>query len=348
MSSSLDIVCSGLSQMLDAPVVVSGEGNSKDPRISVHSLFQFTRPSFSSAPVNISRAVRSTPRGKNFNIFVQLLSNETMVLSVNPGDTIGELMDKIEEKKDIPADQIRLICNGRQLEKDQTVAKAGIQAYCTLFLLLRLNGGHVGINKAQDLVAYQIDPDEFDPTYDFDFTNVSNDGKRYVRGGHVYHRPYGWKRLAIKVKDAYGDNSWLGPDGIRTETTQGEWPVSYHGTMMQNVKDIVKEGYIIGPRNKHGNGTYTCPSLEMVAELGYARTFKHSDGKTYQLAFQNRVNPAPGHLVVVDKSETKVGVDYWISPKQDIENGQYDVRPYGMLLREPSAVSDSDSWCSIM
>ena len=347
MSASLDIVCSGLSQLLQAPVRIAtpGDGSSQNPRISVLSLFQFTHPS-SLSPA--ARQARST-RG-NFNIFVKLLSNQTISLLVNPEDTIGELMDRIEEREGIPADQIRLMSHTKQLDKDLTIADLGIQAGCTIFLLFRLNGGHQGVNKGQDLVAYDIDPDELDPTYDFDFTKVSDGGEKYMRGGHEYQRPYGWNRLAIKVQGAYGDDSWLGPNGIRTSTSHGEWPVSYHGTKMEHVKDILKDGYIIGPRAKHGKGTYSSPSLTMVADMRYAQTYTHSDGKTYQLAFQNRVNPAPGHLVVIDKSKTGVGADFWISPKQDIINGKYDVRPYGMLTREypPPYPASSDSWCSVM
>ena len=208
-------------------------------------------------------------------------------------------------------------------------------------LAIRLGGGGTGVNSGQD---YQVDPDDFDPKYDCDFTTVSDDGKKYTRGGYEYQRPYGWKRLALKVRGAYGDDSWLGPNSIRTSTSPEEWPVSYHGTKMG--KDILKDG----PRALHGEGTYTSPSLKMVADMGYAQTFTYSDGKTYQIAFQSRVNPAPGHLVVIDKSETGAGADCWISPKHDVESGQYDVRPYGILIREypPPNPASSDSWCSVM
>ena len=336
-----------MSQVLQAPVRIAtpGDGSSQNPKISVHSLFQFTHPS-SLSPA--ARQARSTTG--NFNIFVKLLSSQTISLLVNPEDTVGELMDRIEEREGIPADQIRLVSHTKPLDKDLTIADLGIQAGCTIFLLLKLNGGCQGVNSGQDLRVYQVDPDEFDPTYDFDFTKVSDDGKKYMRGGYEYQRPYGWRRLALKARGEHDDDSWLGPNGIRTSTSHGEWPVSYHGTKMECAKDILKDGYIIGPRAKHGKGTYTSPSLNIVANRGYAETFKHSDGKTYQVVLQNRVNPAPGHLVVIDKSETGVGADYWLSPKQDIINGKYDVRPYGMLLREypPPNPASSGSLCSVM
>ena len=48
-----------------------------------------------------------------------------------------------------------------------------------------------------------IDPRGLDPQYDFDFSDVKDDGKKYMRGGHQYHRPYGWKKIANKVRERY-------------------------------------------------------------------------------------------------------------------------------------------------
>ena len=49
-----------------------------------------------------------------------------------------------------------------------------------------------------------------DPHQDYDFTSMTDDGREYHRGGHRYHRPYGWKRIALKVKRKYNDDTWLG------------------------------------------------------------------------------------------------------------------------------------------
>lgn len=63
-----------------------------------------------------------------------------------------------------------------------------------------------------------------------------------MRGGFQYKRHYGWKRIAIKVLAKYGDDTWLGCDGMRTEEAPGQWPVSYHGTNMKGTQLILKEG----------------------------------------------------------------------------------------------------------
>ena len=102
-----------------------------------------------------------------------------------------------------------------------------------------------------------LDSSGLDPQYDYDFTNVEDDGKIYMRGGHQYHRPYGWNRIALKVHGKYSEgDEWLGPNGIRTKQTPNEWAVSYHGTKAEHVPSIIKEGFKAGPRAKFGPGIY--------------------------------------------------------------------------------------------
>ena len=45
--------------------------------------------------------------------------------------------------------------------------------------------------------------DEF--AFNYDFNSVEDDGGRYMRGGFQYKRPYGWRRIAIKVLEKCGD-----------------------------------------------------------------------------------------------------------------------------------------------
>ena len=146
---------------------------------------------------------------------------------------------------------------------------------------------------------FQLDPDELDPSYNYDFTNVSDDGKTYMRGGKPYKRPYGWKRYAVKALNVYESNTWLGPNGMRTEQAQGEWPVSYHGTTLEAAKGIMNIGYKKGDRQRFenlcGKAVYSSPSLDMVAKV-YASEFEHN-GNTWKVVLQIRVNPAPGHFI---------------------------------------------------
>jgi hypothetical protein len=52
---------------------------------------------------------------------------------------------------------------------------------------------------------FAIDPNDFAPEYNFDFTRVrEEDEESYTRGGQAYYRPIGWKRFALDVGSRYG------------------------------------------------------------------------------------------------------------------------------------------------
>ena len=179
---------------------------------------------------------------------------------------------------------------------------------------------------------FELDPSDLDPGYDYNFTNRSQDGKTYWRGGHEYRRPYGWKRYAVKVHGEYDNDTWLGENGIRTESSPGEWAVSYHGTAKPNVKPILEDGYRIGSRDRFGPAVYSSPNLEKIDEHGYTKEFT-KDGKRYKFALQNRVDP--NHLTVIPPEKTGIpDFPYWLSPMQDPDHGIFHIRPYGILTRE--------------
>ncbi len=65
-----------------------------------------------------------------------------MPLDVEPQDKIIRIKEMMEEKEGISPAQQRLIFNGSQLNDDQTVQEAGIQAGASLHLVLTLRGGN--------------------------------------------------------------------------------------------------------------------------------------------------------------------------------------------------------------
>ena len=125
--------------------------------------------------------------------------------------------------------------------------------------------------------------------FNFDFTHLVDDGRIYKRGTLTYHRPYGWCRVALKVKNRYGDSDWLGGigGGSRTGSISKEWPVSYHGTKEKFVKDIASKGYDLskGKRFLYGKGIYSTPD-PCVAEK-YAAVYEFK-GQKYKVLIQNR------------------------------------------------------------
>ncbi|KAL0190162.1 hypothetical protein M9458_012860, partial [Cirrhinus mrigala] len=177
-------------------------------------------------------------------------------------------------------------------------------------------------------------PDEFfDSRYDFDFTNMSNCNDGCVRGGEPYLRPYGWMRFALKVLNKYPDgNAWLGPDGWRSRSVPGEWPVSYHGTGLQGAEGIIKSYYQAGNGKACGRGIYSTPNIT-VANL-YAETKKFTsqkNGKTYKVILQNRINPAKR---TVHGNSWLVPVPEGTSAEQERIIVESSIRPYGLLLQE--------------
>ncbi|KAI4888483.1 hypothetical protein NFI96_000279 [Prochilodus magdalenae] len=180
-----------------------------------------------------------------------------------------------------------------------------------------------------------VDLDEFlDPDYDYDFTDGS-DSSECSRGGEPYTRPWGWYRFALKVKDKYPDgNAWLGTDGWRSHSSPGEWPVSFHGTSIDEARGITRSHYTAGPRQVHGRGIYSTPDIEIAEYYTMKKTFKSTkNGKMYMVIMQNRINPQK--RVFTEKK------DYWLIPvpkgtpaSEEKRIVEESIRPYGILIKE--------------
>ena len=258
---------------------------------------------------------------ENFQIFVKAdmkaMAGRSYVIKVSGRDTVEELKGKIEKSIGVSAEHQRLMYGGKQLQDGRRLSDYNIQRDSTVFLLSRLRGG------GPPHKYYINDLEMLDPAYDCDFTNMSDNGTNYFRGRKPYYRPYGWKRFALKVKGKYESDEWLGEDGYRTDSSQGEWPVSYRGTKADVSKNIAMQGYDmkVAIRDRFGKGIYSSPSID-VAE-SYAQKFPH-EGESYMLVFQNRVSTEG--LKIISSDETGDG-EYCVQPDDSL------IRPYGMCIK---------------
>lgn len=119
----------------------------------------------------------------------------------------------------------------------------------------------------------------------------------------------------------YSNDTWLGDDGVRANSTDGEWPISYHGTTRENADNIVKYGFDDSkckPSGAYGVGHYSSPYTE-VAE-GYAPVFEWG-GSKYKILIQNRCNPAGTRF---DCNNGKI----WVTKHSQ------DIRPYNLCVKQ--------------
>ncbi|CAG8637939.1 12641_t:CDS:1 [Funneliformis mosseae] len=259
----------------------------------------------------------SPDNGDEMIISIKPLSGKAFKIKVKPTTTIYQVKQKVQDEQGILPESQRLLFQGYLLDDGRSVISYEILENAEVFLILRQRGG--------DEIFY-IHSDHLDPPFDFDFTEIRDKGKTYMRGGIEYKRPYGWKRIALKVLNKYGDNVWLGMRSKRggTDSVQNEWPVSYHGTSRHNNNTIAEDGFNYG-RNRNFNfshGIYSIPDVNVA--IKYATKFVHN-GQNYAVLFQNRVNP--NTLQRITAQETGSG-EYWISP-----NGG-DVRSYGICIKK--------------
>ena len=246
---------------------------------------------------------------KNARSAVQLLisssdGKQSFLAMSSEQDTILQLKLRIRGVFGIEPEDQCLSFHGILLDDTYTLAHYSIANISTIKLSVR----------GKPVELFYLDDKYVDSRWDRDFTNIDNGGTKFMRGGHRYHKPYGWKRMGIKVLGKYpGGEAWLGSSG-----STGEWAVTYHGTHEGAFNGICKEGIKIGHRNAYGRGVYSASHIE-IAE-GYAKKFSLG-GIVYKGVFQNRVNP---NDMIIPGGQP----DYRICPNEA------SIRPYGLCVKK--------------
>ena len=173
--SNLDLLSAGFSAILGTKVTPQGDDGDQ---LSIHELFSQT---YVMRPV----AAKLEPREGEFCLRVSTLTGQVLNIPVKGDDKIEQIEAKIEERQGIPVDQVRLIYAGRRLYRDQTVKECNIQPDDTIYMVLYQVGGGGPLPRV-------FDTNELDPNFDYDFSDVQDDGKKYMRGAFgafEYKRP---------------------------------------------------------------------------------------------------------------------------------------------------------------
>ena len=233
-------------------------------------------------------------------VFIVKYSQEYHFLIVKQYSTINDLRVEIHRQLGIQAEEQELECNGKVLKEGWSLGNYNIS--------------YVSVTLTRRSYIFALEKKVLDPQYDFDLTNLKDDGRLFTRGGWKYQRPYGWKRIGLNVKNKYESDDWLG-----TGRYNACWAVSYHGTTKLTAEEISRTKYDLrkGKRFHYGVGIYSTPDPDIAEK--FSTTFLHQE-KKYKVILQNRVN----------LWDTK----YLPEKNYFLTYHEENIRPYGILYKE--------------
>ena len=250
---------------------------------------------------------------------VRVLGQDYGEYTVDATQTVMDIKRSLAGRVGIHPESQILLYGGRQLNNHQSLIQQRVPGGSSLSLVW-------GPRGAGPEPAHYIKDSDLDPQFDYDFTHVKDDGRKFERGGYEYKRPCGWDRCALKVRGKFppGD-TWLGEMGIRTGSSDGEWAVSYHGTAVGNIGPIADGGFDPGKNKRElfGPGIYSTPSIDVASRYASKFTYK---GKRFKVVLQNRVNLCSSDVIPAEK--TGVGAAYFVTPDDN------NIRSYGVCLKE--------------
>ena len=318
MDANVAIIASGLKQVLKIPISLDKDFQGKHLDLQQLHNYSLIRKDTTQKlyTVRSLQHESSDVLPRQFPVFVKTLTGKTIQIDVNKNDFVEDLKQSIEDKEGVLVTQQRLMhCTNGQMEDGHTLREYNIKEHDAIYVLIRLRGGQEN---------YFLPPEKLlDPRYNFVYPGIGQDSRSFSRGNRSFTRPYGWKKIALKVLGEYDNDQWLGVSRYdETDSADKEWPVSYHGTRKGFAEAIAEEGYALekGKRFLYGRGIYSSPDPE-VAE-SYAAPFNH-EGASYKLIFMNRVN-----MGFTREIKTTNGQIYFIT------SDDRHIRPYAILLKK--------------
>jgi len=77
----------------------------------------------------------------SMQIFCKTITGKTFAIDCEPTQSVADFKEMIHSKEGIPADQLRLVFAGKELDNTKTLSEYNIQRASTVMMLLRLRGG---------------------------------------------------------------------------------------------------------------------------------------------------------------------------------------------------------------
>ena len=235
-------------------------------------------------------------------VFVQDKNGQLYPISVDiSADKVRDLKSKIEKISGVSVAQQSLIYGGEVLRDTDKLNYSSVCNLATLFLTY---------DRAEPAMVQQyLHNSDLAPAYNYDLTQLKDNGAVYRRGGLVYKRPYGWNRIALNVLGKYNDDTWLGFKGVRTEESAGEWLVSFHGVLES---DFMRGDEKIGAASR----VRSTADIDSVEFEQFAKVFEFG-GYRFKAVYQNRINPC--NVDVISAGHFVCGIG--------------DIRPYGICVK---------------
>ena len=186
----------------------------------------------------------------------------------------------------------------------------------------------------------QLQPSDFAPKYNFDYT-ADYLPESQNRGGLPYYLPIGWYRHALRIDKKYQDTSaWLG-----SINAHGEWPVAFHGTRSTAVRNIADHGLLTGKIVRDAMLTEAISQKGEEVNLPGLYVATHCNGGSHPLYTENfNIDVPPNDIesfAVV--FQCRVRPDSYTTHTAPVCTGEAwrivdptAIRPYGILLKNSS------------
>jgi hypothetical protein len=238
---------------------------------------------------------------KGNQLYAKLPGGKLTMLDVPVTESALAVKNIIQIKESIPISIQTLFYATKELD-ERTLMEQGVQKGDIL---------EVNLKPFETKLIYQ-ESEILDPSFDFDFSNLVDDGKVFRRGGRIYERPCGWKRIAFQVKNKYENETWLGSTNM-----VGEWPCAYHAANTDFTKFIGYDGFDLTKLKRLQNQKvhFLTPKFDTALSLATEITI---NGQVIKFLIKSRVNP---EKII----ERKDGV-FWLVASDNI-------RPYGILYK---------------